>query len=77
MLIIDLVLGAVTWYRSGPGGTELAVPKRYWWWSRTRHRVSCGTEMDRYRNGSPCGPEMVPNATYPNDTCPPSARTFR
>ena len=31
MLIIDLVLGAVTWYRSGQGGTELVVPKRYWW----------------------------------------------
>jgi len=48
------------------GGTELVVPKRYWWWSRTRHRVSCGTEMDRYRNGSPwCGPEMVWYRTRP------------
>jgi len=47
------------WYRSGPGGTELVVPKLYWWWSRTRHRVSCGTEMDRYRNRSPRRPEMV------------------
>jgi len=56
------------WYRSGPGGTELVVSKRYWWRSRTRHRVSCGTEMDRYRNGSSCDPEMVWYRTRPTPT---------
>jgi len=50
-------------------GTEMVqvVPNWWyrWWWSRTRHRVLCGTEMDRYRNRSPYGPEVVWYRTRP------------